>query len=103
MSDKKVYSIFDVVTKSYMTPFYVAVEGQAFRIFTDIVNNPEKNTDISRNPGQFALFYLGEFDDQTGKFSSGTPEEKLMGHQVVAEEEKYSIQELIKIINEKIK
>jgi len=68
----QVYSVFDIVAKVFSQPFYMASTGQALRGFGDEVNNP--NSMLSKHPGDFKLFKLAEFDDNTGKFISIEPE-----------------------------
>jgi len=62
----QVYSIYDSAVKAYQDPFYMHSEGQAIRAFSDTVNN-EKSL-VHSHPEDFVLFYLGTYDDQTGKF-----------------------------------
>ena len=63
-----VYSIRDAKTESYSTPFFQVSKGSALRMFSDLVVNPEAT--ISRHPEDFALFELGEWDDNLGKIVS---------------------------------
>lgn len=51
---------------AFMRPFFGMANGQAMRMFGDWVRNPE--TDISRHPEDYQLFYLGEFDESLGTF-----------------------------------
>lgn len=63
----KIYAIYDSKTEAHATPFFMQAHGQAIRAFTDVVNDP--STNINRHPADFTLFCLGEWDDNSGKFS----------------------------------
>lgn len=67
----KVYSIFDTAVGAYMNPFFQLADGAAIRLFQNTVNN--KESQIYRNPDQFILFHIGEFDDKKGEFISVAP------------------------------
>lgn len=58
------YAIFDAATKAYTRPFFMLNEAVAARTFGNMVNDPA--SEISRNPGDYTLYYLGTFDDNTG-------------------------------------
>ena len=59
----KIFTIYDCKAEAYLQPFYCAARGQAIRMFTDTVNDP--NTQFYRHPSDFTLFEIGEFDDST--------------------------------------
>lgn len=60
----KLFSIYDSKAKSYLTPFHQLNEALAIRAVTECVNDPTHP--LSKNLGDYTLFELGEFDDQTG-------------------------------------
>ena len=63
----KVFGIFDAKAGIFSGPtFNRLAKGQAIRDFIDIARNPESS--ISKHPGDFTLFELGEFDDNTGQY-----------------------------------
>lgn len=64
-----VCAIFDSAIQAYGRPIWVNAPGQAMRSFTDEVNNPKQDTDLSKHPSDFDLFQLGTWDDSTGRFS----------------------------------
>lgn len=70
-----VYSVYDLGVKAFMSPFFQKNDGLALRGFVAAVNNPE--TDLNRFSDQFALFKLGEFDDQEGSFKIYDKPERL--------------------------
>nr|WAE43481.1 MAG: nonstructural protein [Microviridae sp.] len=71
----KVYSIYDTAAQAYMTPFYHAGKGTAFRAFQDAVL--DKNSVFAKHPDDYTLFELGEFDDLTAVFKFHTAPQRL--------------------------
>lgn len=80
-----VCSVFDVAAGVYSRPFFVASKGLAIRSFQDEVSRKADDNPMSAHPADFKLFYLGTFDDLTGKFTGvgfdgvGQPELLLNG------------------------
>lgn len=58
------YSIYDRKALQYHPPFHAAADGAAARMVADLVADP--NTTIGRHPGDYVLYYVGDYDDQTG-------------------------------------
>ena len=50
---------------AYLTPFFYHKEGQAVRAFKDIINQPDHL--FSRNPEDYTLYQVGEWDEITGE------------------------------------
>jgi len=65
---KKVYSVYDSKGKIFNPPFYSLTHGEAERNFHRVTNDPQTN--IHAYPNDYDLYYLGEFDDVKGTFSS---------------------------------
>lgn len=63
------YALFDSAAKAYISPFFLAEDGQALRTFSDNVNSDHENN-ISRHPDQFTLFKLGTYDDSNAKIET---------------------------------
>lgn len=61
----KVLAPYDKKTALYQTPFIVRHVGEAIREW-DIVTR-DKNTKYGKNPEDFDLYQVGEFDDETGE------------------------------------
>jgi hypothetical protein len=77
----KMYSIQDQKAQLFHPPYFTQTYGEAERIFTTIVNDP--NNQISQYPEDFNLYHLGTYNDETGKMSSlDTPEHCLKAVQV---------------------
>lgn len=63
----KLFSIFDLATGVYLTPFPARSEVDAMRQLAADKDNPQvKQTPIGQKPQDFALMYVGEFDDESG-------------------------------------
>lgn len=67
----KMFSVYDSKMTLYGTPFFTPREAVAKRMFKDLVS--DSNTTVSKNPEDFSLYYLGEFDDEFGTFDSVKP------------------------------
>lgn len=66
-----IYSVFDVKSQLYGTPFFMLRDEIAQRAFADLVN--DKSTMVSRHPEDFLLYKIGEFWDDSGNVSSTIP------------------------------
>lgn len=67
----KVYCVYDNKALFWLQPFYAMQHGQAMRAFSDEVNT--RNSSMNRHPTDYALFHVGEFDDQTGQLQPVHP------------------------------
>lgn len=63
----KIFSIYDTKAKAYLPPFFVPQDGQAIREFSNAVNSETHN--FAKNPEDYTLIGLGEFDDENGVFT----------------------------------
>lgn len=61
----KMFSVCDTKAQIFHVPFYKQTTTEAERDFSNLVN--DERTTISKNPEDFDLFIVGEYDDQTGK------------------------------------
>lgn len=68
---KKVYSIFDKKVGCYAPPFSVSHEAQAVRDLQTAVRSG--GSQLSEYPEDFDLYYVGDFDDCQGRFTSENP------------------------------
>lgn len=69
----KMYSIRDAKSESFNPPFFQPTHGVAERAFKELVNDPKSNA--NKYPEDYDLYYLGEYDDNTGKLAAkDTPE-----------------------------
>jgi len=60
-------SIKDTAADAFGRPAFVASEGVAVRQFQDEVNRSSDDNQLYKHPDDFHLYYLGLFDDATGK------------------------------------
>lgn len=60
---KMIFSVYDSAAKFYSDPFFALTKGQALRDFVTACNDPK--TYLNQHPGDYTLFYLGSFDEQT--------------------------------------
>lgn len=65
------FAVFDHQTRSYGQIFPSQTEGSAVRSFQMSVNDSQSMP--SKYPEDFALFQVGEFEDETGSFNSFEP------------------------------
>lgn len=65
---KFAYCIVDRKAGLYNNPVFYLRDGQAVRDFQTLCS--DRQTMIGRYPEDFALYCVGSFDDETGKFTS---------------------------------
>jgi len=63
-----VFSIKDIKTGTYMTPYFQTHKPAALRAFSDLVNDSQSM--IYRHPADFELFELGSYDSGSGLLTS---------------------------------
>jgi len=68
----RMFAVFDMKIGSYAQPFFQASVPAAKRAFRDAAQDPQ--TMLAKHPADFALFYLGDFDDETGSIVGIQPE-----------------------------
>lgn len=78
----EVYAVYNSKAKFFNQPFTSKTDGEAERSFEQAVNDPQ--TFINRYPEDYDLYYLGQFDDNTGKYQTlKTPEHKFKAVQLL--------------------
>ena len=71
----KAFSVYDDKAKTFNTPFYKHTHGEAERDFKTAVNEVREGNNLNKYPEDYDLFFIGEYDDQTGKFEAlSTPQ-----------------------------
>lgn len=78
-----VYAVFDKAVNAYLQPFYARSAGEAIRSFTELAN--DGNSNVCKHATDFFLAFLGEYDDNTGRFASSEPMRLLGAHEVIRE------------------
>ena len=61
----KTFTIRDSKGEFYSPPFFQKTHGEAERSFKQLVQ--DKQSQVSKFPEDYDLYYIGEFDDNTGK------------------------------------
>lgn len=59
------FAIRDSKGEMFFTPFFMNTHGEAERDFRSLANN--KENPIGQYPEDYDLYYLGEYDNSTGK------------------------------------
>lgn len=65
----RIYSFFDQVAENFTLPFYMQNDNLAIRAFRNMLTDPEHAW--SKNPDDYSLHIMAEFDDTTGEIDSG--------------------------------
>lgn len=61
-----VVAVRDSAVDAFARPFFVPSTAAAVRSFRDEVMNPE--SPMHKHPGDYALFHLSVFDEESGRF-----------------------------------
>lgn len=64
----EMFAIFDSKAHAYLPPFIIHQKEMAVRIFADCVN--DNSHQFGKNPADYTLFHIGEFDDNSAKIKS---------------------------------
>lgn len=67
-----VFAVYDTKLTAYATPFFMPTVAAAKRAFAGAVEDP--STMLHKHPSDFALYHVGEFDDESGALNSCLPE-----------------------------
>lgn len=67
----QVFSVKDSKAAAFALPFFLPRMEVALRSFRDAVRNPEH--DMHKHPEDYALYCLGEFNDETGELLKVEP------------------------------
>lgn len=65
---KQVYSLRDTKSGVYGQPTYHVNEQTAIRSLGDLVNEEPATSTVSVHPGDFDLYFLGQWDELDGNF-----------------------------------
>ena len=65
-----IYSIHDLVAKTYTNPFYMHNDGEAKRMFLNWTKNPD--LPMAANPDDYSLYHIGFYDTDTGNIEGLT-------------------------------
>lgn len=67
----RMFTIHDAAANAFMRPFFAQASGSAIREFADLVNSDDHP--IAAHPEDYALFSLGEFNEETGELVVENP------------------------------
>lgn len=79
----ELFSIYDAALGAYGRPMFLQARGQAIRGFSDEVNRVADDNSMNRHPADFALYYLGTFDDAGGVGQFCVPERVVTANDVL--------------------
>lgn len=82
----QVFAVKDRALEAHMTPWFAQTTGQAIRMFSDEINNPQ--SPMNKHPDDYDLWHLGSWDDKTGNFTQIENAQLAMGKQVKTNDEK---------------
>lgn len=67
-----VFAVLDLKIGTYASPFFMPTVASAKRAFAGAANDP--GTMLFKHPDDFALYHLGEFDDESGQLTACLPD-----------------------------
>lgn len=71
-------AVFDTAVGAFNRPFFVQALPVAVRSFTDEVNRAEKDNPMYQHPSDYQLWYVGNYDEETGTFGYSDGDGKRM-------------------------
>lgn len=78
----QIFAVRDTAVEAFLAPFYMPSKGAAIRAFGDTVNDPQSG--FNKHPQDFSLYFLGDFDEQTGIIApASSPEHCVTGADVM--------------------
>jgi len=73
----KIVTVRDRALDTFGQPVFVAAIGAAVRSFGDQIK--DEGSPMAKHPEDFDLYYIGEYDDQTGEFDGCRPSQVAVG------------------------
>lgn len=68
MASLYVLAVHDMALDAYMRPIFVPHRNSGIRAFQDEVNRA--GSEMNRHPEDYNLYHLGEWDEQTSRFTN---------------------------------
>lgn len=68
MTKRTIVCIFDTAVEAYGQPIFCQSIGAGLRSFADECNRAADDNTLYKHPEDYALWYLGQFDDESGLF-----------------------------------
>lgn len=75
---KLMLALRDVKAEMFMQPFFVPTVGVAYRNLQDEMERQAPDNPLANHAGDFELYQIGAFDDETGLFEPNRPPFKLV-------------------------
>ena len=66
-----IYTMLDLVAKTYTNPFYMHNDLEATRMFYSWLKNPE--LPMNAHPDDYSLYHIGYYDTDTGIIETADP------------------------------
>lgn len=66
-----VTSVRDSATQAFSQPMFVPSPAFGLRAFSDEVNRADPSNQLYRHPGDYELWVIGYFDEDSGTFLNG--------------------------------
>ena len=82
LANGNIYTVYDIKAQVFMNPMFTFNHEAAIRTFTDCVN--QQDHAFYQHPEDYQLFFLGTYDQDTGKITPVGPEHIADGHFVVS-------------------
>jgi len=80
---QKMYAVRDTATDQFGSIMLLINNGHAARSFTDQVNENDKNNPLYNHSEDYELYYLGDYNTDTGKIqTTNEPEMIIRGKDV---------------------
>ena len=73
----QIYAVHDAAVGAFLQPLFLRSRGEAVRSFQDAVTDGK--TQFAAHPEHYAMFYLGEYDDNTAEFVTASQPERVCG------------------------
>lgn len=64
-----IMTTYDKAAECFGRPFFTVSVGVAVRSFVDEVNREDSGNPLFMHPGDYTLYHLGEFHDDSGEFN----------------------------------
>jgi len=77
----KIFCIYDGCAKAYLPPFFLPETAMALRTFSDCCNSDDHQ--FGMHPGDYTLFCMGTFDDNSSRFETHSGEKVANGVEVI--------------------
>lgn len=69
---KLMLALYDKKQEQFLLPFFVPTLGVAYRSIQDEISRGGEGNMLAAHPGDFQIFEIGVFDEDTGHFATGS-------------------------------